>query len=360
MEYSRLKNNRPLVGLSPMAGYTDSAFRGICRKLGADFVVTELVSADGIIQSWKAGNQLSKTFELMHFEEGERPLFVQLFGGEPSKLEEASRIVAGELKPDGIDINMGCPAHKVVCNGYGCALLKDPQLAARVAKAAITGSGLSVSVKTRVGWSDDSLIDDFAKAIADAGIDMLALHGRTYEQGFSGEADWEPIYRVKNALSIPVFGNGDIRSGADALAKVQNLDGILIGRASVGNPWIFAEVQRAFSLSSQSRLAGRGIYDQKDSTLRWNDREEISWETKFELLRSHATLKFEQKGERGLVEMRKFIPAYVRGLPNSSEMRAATNTITTLDDIERVIDQIRCIILELHFQPVSLRPIEAL
>ncbi len=328
MEYNRLINGRPLVGLSPMAGYTDSPYRAICRKLGADFVVTELVSADGIIQSYKAGERLGRTYELMAFGEGERPVFVQLFGGEPTKIAEAAKIVVGEMNPDGIDINMGCPAHKVVCNGFGCALLKNPALAAEVVRAAKKGSGLSVTVKTRVGWSDDTLIDQFALAIEGAGASMLALHGRTYEQGFSGVANWEPIYRIKRLVNMPVFGNGDIFSGADAVEKVRNLDGILIGRASVGNPWIFAEVKRALGISSDIDIIEH----------------EVSWPTKFAMLRYHAKLKQEQKGERGLIEMRKFLPAYIKGLAGASELRGQSNTITSLADIDNFITQIQAIL----------------
>ncbi len=308
-----------------MAGYTDSSFRAICRRMGADFVVTELVSADGIIQSYKAGESLSRSFELMGFSEAERPVFVQLFGGEPKKLEEAAKIVANEMHPDGLDINMGCPAHKVVCNGYGCALLKNPSLAGNIVVAANRGSGLPVTVKTRIGWSDDTLIDQFAVAIAEAGASALALHGRTYEQGFSGIADWEPIYRVKQLISIPVLGNGDIRSGSDAVEKLRNLDGVLIGRASVGNPWIFAEVQHA--LGNRTGYSG-----------------EVDWDTKLGLLLEHSMTKFREKGERGLVEMRKFIPAYLKGLPGASELRAATNTVSSLDNIHHIIEQIRYIV----------------
>lgn len=286
-------------------------------------MVTELVSVDGIIQSYLAGDKLSKTFELMEFGEDERPIFVQIFGGDPVKVEEAVKIVVAEMHPDGIDINMGCPAHKIVCNGYGCALLKDPALAATIVRAAKRATNLTVTVKTRIGWSDDSLIDEFAHAIADAGADALALHGRTYEQGFTGEANWEPIYRLKKTLKIPLYGNGDIRTGNDALEKVKDLDGILIGRAAVGNPWIFAEVQAAL---------GHGEF--KDVA------HEVSWPVKYGMLRFHAQLKLAQKGERGLVEMRKFIPAYIKGLPQAGFLRASTNSIASMDDVEVLINHI--------------------
>ena len=157
---------------------------------------------------------------------------------------------------------------------------------------------------------------------------MLALHGRTYEQGFMGEANWEPIYRVKQKINIPVFGNGDIRSGADAVRLVKDLDGVLIGRATVGNPWIFAEVQEALN---------PGLIQGIESG-------EVTWDKKFEMLRQHARTKFAQKGQRGLVEMRKFIPAYIKGLPGASELRASTNTISSLEDIEYVIEQIQAIV----------------
>ncbi|MFA6081923.1 MAG: tRNA-dihydrouridine synthase [Patescibacteria group bacterium] len=315
------KSNLPLIGLSPMAGYTDSAYRTICRELGADFVVTELISADGVIQNYASLGRVSKTLRLMRFSAKERPIFIQLFGADPEKMKLAAQIIAKELKPDGIDINMGCPAHKVVCSGHGSALMKNPALAAEIVKSVKEGSGLPVSVKTRLGWSDSSNLNQFVVSLANAGADMIAIHGRTYEQGFSGKADYEPIYEAKKLVSIPVLGNGDIWSAGDALDKIGNLDGLLIGRGAVGNPWIFAEVKEA--------LTTKQVVNHP-----------INWQKRFELLKTHVELKYQQDGKIGIVEMRKILPAYLKGLPNAAKYRQNINSINTVEDVKKLISEI--------------------
>lgn len=327
MSIDQLLKTKPLVGLSPMAGYTDSPYRTICRQLGADFVVTELVSAEGVVYSYKAGNKITKSFELMRFTDGERPIFIQLFGADPVSMGEAAKIIAGELQPDGIDINMGCPAHKVVCSGKGSALMKNPDLAGQIVKSVIASGGLPTTVKTRIGWSDDQHLLDFSSAIEQAGASWIAIHGRTYNQGFGGEANWEPIYKVKDKLKIPVLGNGDIRTGEDAVRLIGNLDGVLIGRGTVGNPWIFKEVKERLVQSQKSKVQNYG-------------NSFVSWDEKFSLLRWHAKMEYEQKGERGLIEMRKFMPLYIKGLPQASQLRLIATQIKSLDDVEMLIKNI--------------------
>lgn len=320
MEFSISQNNRQLIGLSPMAGYTDSALRQICRRLGADFVITELVSAEGVVHIKKSKLLLSKTYELMNFKQEERPVLVQLFGADSAIMGEAAKIVTDELKPDGININMGCPAHKVVCSGKGSALMKNPKLAADLVKSAISGSHIPVSVKTRLGWSDDSQLIDFAHAIEEAGAECFMIHGRTYQQGFAGEANWEPIYDVKKALKIPVLGNGDIWTVGDYQKKVKNLDGILVGRGAVTNPWIFAEIK----------------YLQSTNTVSVHN-----WEAKLDILQQYAEIKLQNKGEHGIIEMRKFVLSFLKGFPSATEIRQLATQIKTIKDVQDIINKVR-------------------
>jgi tRNA-dihydrouridine synthase B len=321
MDFSINTNKRPQIGLSPMAGYTDSPFRQICRQMGADFVITELVSAEGIVHMRKSKLRLSKTYELMNFNASERPILVQLFGADSEIMREAAKIVAEELKPDGININMGCPAHKVVCNGKGSALMKDPNLAAQIVTAAIEGSGLPVSVKTRLGWEDESKLIEFSKSIESAGAECIMIHGRTYKQGFSGIANWLPIYEVKKSLKIPVLGNGDIWSLNDYQEKIGNLDGVLIGRGAVTNPWMFAEIA---ALQNGQQLSI-----------------ENNWEAKLKILDEYAQLKFEYKGTRGIIELRKFVLSLLKGFPNATEIRLLATQIKCLKDVQDIINKVK-------------------
>lgn len=307
-----------------MAGYTDSPLRQICRQMGADFVITELVSVEGIVHTRKSKLRLSKTFELMNFNAKERPILVQLFGADPEIMKEAAQIVAEELKPDGININMGCPAHKVVCNGKGSALMKNPTLAAEIVKSATLGSKLPVSVKTRLGWEDESHLLKFAKAIEEAGADCLMIHGRTYKQGFSGTANWAPIYVVKSTLKIPVFGNGDIWSLSDFKENIGNLDGVLIGRGAVTNPWMFAEIKQYL----------------ENKTLPVPTKE-YGWDDKLAFLKTYTDLKFKHKGEHGIVELRKFVLSLLKGFEGAAEVRKKATEIKTIDDVNAIISDVR-------------------
>lgn len=348
-----LFHNKNILGLSPMAGYTDSAFRVLCRKLGADFVVTELVSADGIARVKPSKFKTTTTYSLMKFREDERPIFIQLFGSDPETIKIAAEIVARELKPDGIDINMGCPAHKVVCNGKGSALMKNANLAAEIVRAAVDGSGLPVTVKTRLGWSSSEGLVDFCKGLEAAGASAVAIHGRTYEQGFSGVANWDPIYQVKNALKIPVLGNGDIKCGKDAIEKIRNLDGVLIGRGAVGNPWVFKEVRNAISSrhSGEAQPSPESL-DLNTKSGSWpqlrqgyagqaSQDDNISWDDKEEFFRQYAKLELEDKGEHGIIEMRKFLIMLTKGILGASEIRAEAVKVKTMEDVESVLKMIK-------------------
>lgn len=330
------KNHKPLLVLAPMAGYTDSAFRQLCREFGADIVVSELVSADAIafgklkVQSKKLKVEVGYTIiegknmataEMLSFSRKERPFVVQLFGKYPEKFALASKWVSEELKPDGIDVNMGCPARKVVGSDHGAALLKNPDLAVEIVKAVKENTKLPVSVKTRLGWESDDQILDFAPMLVEAGIDAIIIHGRTYKDGFKGKARWENIYqtglRIKNSEysdKVAVIGNGDIHSYEEAIERANNgsieLDGVAIGRAAFGKPWVFQD--------SELRI--------KNSALK-------------ELIIKHARLADQTKGEHGIIEMRKHLLAYTKGLPNAKELRKQFVEVKTVGEIEDIINR---------------------
>ena len=223
---------RPIVCLAPMDGVTNTACRQVVRRLNPEVVLfSEFTSVDGLVRSEHVRQRLDH-------EPCEHPLFMQLFGNAPETFAEASRMVAdcGML---GVDINMGCPAKKIVHSQHGSALMREPDLACRIIDAVREASGLEVSVKTRLGWSDASELIPFAKRLESAGASLLTIHGRTYHQAFKGEADWEPIYELKKHLAIPLLGNGDVANHTHGLRKLRNLDGFMIGRAAIGDPWVF-------------------------------------------------------------------------------------------------------------------------
>lgn len=328
---------RPIKVLAPMAGYTDSAFRLLCREFGADVVMTELISADAIAYGkFRIKNQESRimvesskhnaTAELLSFFEAERPIVVQLFGKYPEKFGIAAKWITENLKPDGIDINMGCPAKKVVGSDHGAALIKYPKLAAKIIKAVKENTNLPVSVKTRIGWDKDDQILEFAPVLFDAGIDALIIHGRTYKNGFSGPARWDNIFKVKEMFPDKVvIGNGDIGLIQNSKFKIQNdgehsvfglsnqneirLDGYAIGRSVFGKPWIFSK-------------------------------ESVSKSELKKIILRHANLVFKSKGEHGIIEFRKHLLEYLKGFPNAKALRLKAVEIEKLDDIEEIISKI--------------------
>lgn len=295
-----------------MAGYTDSPFRQIVKQLAPNVIcVTELISADGIKFKGK------KTLDYMKFEESERPLIVQLFGKKPQFFAEAAQAVE-KHKADGIDINMGCPARKVVGSMHGSALLKDPDLAEEIARTTVQATKLPVSIKMRIGFKeyDEKHFLDLIKRFEQAGIQSLVIHGRTTAQGFGGKADWKPIYLAKKTLSIPVIGNGDITSAEIAKKRLKKLDGIMIGRATFGNPWIMAEIAAAL--------------EDKDYT------PPQSLEEKIPLILEHSRLAIESKDRRGLLEMRKHLAAYIKGFKDASKFRSRLVQVESYEDIEKI------------------------
>lgn len=311
-------NKRPIKMLAPMAGYTDSAFRLICRQLGADVVVTELVSADAIFYhaknwykdeegEWQSTKGKDETLEMLKFMEGERPIVIQLFGKFPNKFAFAAKWISENLKPDGIDINMGCPARKVVGSDHGAALLKYPDLACDIVRAVKENTDLPVSVKTRLGWDNDETILSFAPLLWHAGISALTIHGRSYKDGFKGRARWDNIFKVKELIpELVVIGNGDIDSISSQEEKAA-LDGFAIGRATFGQPWIFSK-------------------------------DKVTENELKEIILKHAMLAFETKGEHGIIEFRKHLLLYLKGFPGAKDLRKQATTIESLPEINELVN----------------------
>ncbi len=299
--------------LAPLAGYTDSAFRQLCKQSGADVLVSEMVSADGLIRDSR------KTVQFVQFEESERPFGIQLFGSEPAVLARAAEFCL-RFQPDFIDLNMGCPVKKVVRRGAGAALMKDPQRAetmVREVKEAIAGV-CRLSVKFRSGWCEPTYLE-FGLGIEAAGADLLCLHPRTQSQMFSGTADWSHIAALKERLSIPLVGNGDVRSPEDALRMKQatGCDAVMIGRGALGRPWIF----------SQSR-----------QLLETGDYQPVTRNQLLSTIFSHIELALRYKPDRVVHrEMRSQLCFYTKGLAGSAELRQLINRAESTGEIKRLL-----------------------
>ena len=309
-----LENN---VILAPMAGVTDLPFRLLCREQGAALVCTEMVSAKAILYN----NKNTKALLEMHPDEA--PVSLQLFGSDPTIMSEMAKHIE-ELPFAVLDINMGCPVPKVVNNGEGSALMKNPKLAGEIVSAVTKAIKKPVTVKIRTGFDKDHInAIEMAKIMEDSGAAAVAVHGRTREQFYSGEADWDIIARVKEAVSIPVIGNGDVTDceSADKLLKQTGCDGIMIGRAARGNPWIFSQVT-AF-LEDGTILPPPTSEERKAMILR------------------HGRLQLEYKGEyTGVREMRKHVSWYTAGMPHSAQLRQRVNAVEKFSELEELIEQL--------------------
>ena len=306
------------VLLAPMAGYTDVVFRALCRAFGCDLTYTEMISAKGLT----FGNV--KTGDYLLLGEGEDRIAVQLFGHEPDRMAEAVKIVSDRLGPrlSCIDINMGCPAQKIVSNGDGSALMRTPALAGEVLEAAKRVSPVPVTVKFRKGWDDDTCVS-FAKVLEDSGADAICLHPRTRTEQYRGLADRSAIRRVKDAVRIPVIGNGDIKSGADAVSMraETGCDGVMIGRAALGAPWIFREVKAAIANEP---------YDPPTA------------EERLSVAIEHAERIEAVKGPHGLVELRKHLPHYLHGVRGAAALRTCLNEAKNAAEIrEFLLDSLK-------------------
>jgi len=299
-----------------MAGVTNTVFRRICRAKGADVLTTEFVSAEGILHR----NERTKYY--LEFVEEERPLGVQLFGAEPERLAEAARAVIDWVRPDFLDLNFGCPVNKVVCKNGGSALLRDCPLLSRVAEAVVKASApVPVTAKIRIGWDRNSVNATQTAAILEqSGIQRIAVHGRTKEQGYSGEADWNVIAQVAAAVKVPVIGNGDITSAADVLLRKREtgVSGVMIGRAAMASPWIFEEIQAALA----------GVESPAPPTM----------EERWKMIREHCEgeIVWRRDEKIAMKAMRARLMAYTRGMPEGARLRerlSHVQSIAQLDDI---------------------------
>ncbi|AOS84519.1 tRNA dihydrouridine synthase DusB [Chlorobaculum limnaeum] len=297
MRIGTIEIDRPII-LAPMEDVTDRAFRQLCKQHGADIVYTEFISAEAIRRG------AEKSIRKLRMDEHERPVAVQIFGSTVESMVEAAAI-AESYEPDYLDINFGCPVKKVAGRGAGAALLREPEKLSAIASAVVNAVSLPVTAKTRIGWDHDSInITDTVRRFEDAGIQAVAVHGRTRSDMYKGRADWGRIAEAKAACSIPLIANGDVWNAADAVAMFAETgaDGIMIGRGSIGNPFIFAQAKSL--VKTGERLPAPSYRD------------------RIEAAREHLRLSLEYKGEKhGVLEMRRHYSTYLKGLPGVSKVR---------------------------------------
>ena len=300
--------------LAPMAGITDSAFRLSMRELGCGIVISELVSANGL----KYANE--KTKMLMRFDEGERPVGLQIFGEEPEALTEAARYVE-ELGADFVDLNLGCPVKKIVKKGAGSAMLKDPPALGRLLRKMKNAIGIPLTIKIRTGWDFETRnAPEVVQVAYDSGVTWVAIHGRTRSQAYNGEADWDYIAKVKQLSPLPIIGNGDIKTPENAVERIAQtaVDGVMIGRGCLKNPWIF---QQALQLWDQDLQEAQGLFD---------------YCTFFEKLYTRTCKLYDEKFV--LIQMRKFSTWCSAGFPGSAQFRRDMFTNKTMDGALKCID----------------------
>ena len=302
--------------LAPLAGITDLPFRLLCKEQGAALVYTEMISAEGLIRRQPA------TVDILETRPEEKPVSFQLFGRKPESMAEAARIISGK-GADLIDINMGCPVKKVVRGGSGAALLKDLNEAVAVIKAVVSASSVPVTIKVRAGWSPNCFVAaELARAAEGAGVAAIAVHGRYASQGFSGHADWSTIKAVKDAVSIPVMGNGDIVTAMDAKRMIDETgcDLVMVGRGTLGNPWIFREINE---------------YLESGNSAPHPDRAE-----RCEMLLRHMRMMTTRRGEvAGVRVMRKHAAWYSKGLHGSPEFRNKINHALEINEFEEAVKE---------------------
>jgi len=307
----------PLL-LAPMEDVSDPPYRRLCKLHGADLMYSEFISSEGLIRDAMKSRKKLDIFDY------ERPVGIQIFGGDEEAMAMSARIVE-TVNPDLVDINFGCPVKKVVCKGAGAGVLKDVDMMVRLTKAVVSSTSLPVTVKTRLGWDSNSInIDEVAERLQETGIKALTIHARTRGQMYKGEADWEHISRIKQNpnIEIPIFGNGDIDSPEKALEYKNKYacDGIMIGRAAIGYPWIFNEIKHFFETGEH--LDAPTVSD------------------RLLAVRQHAEWSAEWKGEKlGLIEMRQHYSNYFRGIPHFKDFRRKFLEVYNLEEMDEVIKE---------------------
>jgi len=309
----------PLL-LAPMEDVSDPPFRAVCKEHGADLMYTEFISSEGLIRDAIKSRQKLDIFDY------ERPVGIQIFGGDEEAMALSARIVDA-TNPDLLDINFGCPVKKVVCKGAGAGVLKDVDLMVRLTKAVVNSTRLPVTVKTRLGWDDQTKnIEEVAERLQDVGIKALTIHGRTRTQMYKGEADWTLIAKVKNnpRIQIPIFGNGDIDSPQKALEYKNRygVDGIMIGRAAIGYPWIFREIKHFFATGA---TLSPPTLTERIAACRKHLQGSVVW-----------------KGERlGILEMRRHYANYLKGLSHIKEFRMRLVTAESLAELDMIFEELQ-------------------
>lgn len=321
----------PLL-LAPMEDVSDPPFRYVCKQHGADLMYTEFISSEGLIRDAAKSTQKLDIFEY------ERPVGIQIFGGEIDSMVEATKI-ATRVNPDLIDINYGCPVKKVVCKGGGAAILTNPQKMVAMTKAIVEATHLPVTVKTRLGWDDQTKnIVDVAERLQDVGIKALSIHGRTRVQLYKGNADWTLIGEVKNnqRMKIPIFGNGDIDTPQKAweYKNRYGVDGVMIGRASIGNPWVFREIKHYVKTGQE--LAGPTLME------------------RLEACKTHFVKSLEWKGPIvGLVEMRRHYANYFKGIPHFKDYRMKLVGSMDVSEIQEIFNELELLFNSPTFEAVT-------
>ncbi|MFZ4769518.1 MAG: tRNA dihydrouridine synthase DusB [Ferruginibacter sp.] len=324
----------PLL-LAPMEDVSDPPFRAVCKTNGADVMYSEFISSEGLIRD------AMKSRAKLDFSEEERPFGIQIFGGDEDAMAMSARICE-TVNPDFVDINFGCPVKKVVSKGAGAGVLKDIGLMVRLTEAVIRSTSLPVTVKTRLGWDDNTRnIEEVSERMQDIGVKALSIHGRTRCQLYKGEADWTLIGKVKNnpRMHIPIFGNGDIDSPqkAQEYKNRYGIDGIMIGRAAIGYPWIFREIKHY--LQTQTILPSPTLQE------------------RIEVCKTHLQKSVEWKGPKvGIFEMRRHYTNYLKGLPGIKDFRLRLVTLPTAEDINGVLDEISVHYKDYEFErtPIEL------
>ncbi|MBU1164021.1 tRNA-dihydrouridine synthase family protein [Patescibacteria group bacterium] len=307
------KLEKPILSLAPMCGITDSAFRQICKKHGADVVYSEMASVDALYYKKSA----KKTLDLVKFQKLERPYVVQLFGKDPAKFAKAVEIITQQVKPDGIDINFGCPAKKVFGHGSGASLMNDTKKANQIIKSVIQNTTLPVSIKIRSEVKGVTAVN-FLNSIDHNQLSALMIHGRTYNQGFFGSIDYTIIKQVKSLLDIPVLANGGINTPEEAklMFDKTNADGIGLARGVKGKPWLFSQI--------------------KDFLVRDKYNEKNFKQIK-KIILEHAKLSQKEKGEHGIVELRKHLTWYIKGFEGAKELRQELVRVNSIMDITKIL-----------------------